>query len=256
MFNKIKDISKKIENLSEDKNFLNMLVFFLFLMCLLLFLTEGIEKKDIGTAGLTLISTLAGATAAFRLNEMKDKKNQFKNDHAQLNIALFIIVNQLNALQNILSRYEEYSSTNSKAFLMPAYNPPDYSNLFISFEKISFILFSSNPQILLKLTIQQDGFHHSIDAVRQRNKFYVEQVQPAFHNKELINKLASPEEIKESIGLSIFNGAIQIAENSHELITQIFNDTEILHDQILAIGRELFPGQKFVSGRLSKGQRK
>ena len=136
-----------------------------FIIILWLFVPKGISAKDIGTLVLTGISTLIGALYAFRLTERKEKnEEQAKRIHA-LKKAIFIVGRQLNAVQSIRDEIAPYSTPGKRLFGCKAAMPPDYSDLKIDFESLSFLLDSANPDLLFRLSVEGTSNNQQIAEV-------------------------------------------------------------------------------------------
>jgi len=164
-----------------------------------------------------------------------------------LNEALFVLIRQHNAVQQIKSDFDKYSNEYERAFVLPAIKPPSYSDLRQNFESLTFLLVASEPQILLELSVEQERFEQIQEALRLRNQHYVEQVQPAMTAAGLNDRVVPAREIELKLQMAVYRGALQTASIVCEQVQQSSKSIFNMHAQLIALARKLFPGKKFVS---------
>ncbi|MET3135651.1 hypothetical protein AAKU55_005965 [Oxalobacteraceae bacterium GrIS 1.11] len=65
---------------------------------------------------LPAFTTFLGAVLAFRLNSLKDEREDLRRKKSALNLALFVLARQHNAMQNILKEIEPFRNKQNRAF--------------------------------------------------------------------------------------------------------------------------------------------
>lgn len=208
---------------------------------------ESLELKDIGNSALALFSTFLGATLAFRLDEEKTKREKSQKQREALNRALFILLRKYNALFQIARDFDKFPEEFNAAFNMPAWNPPRYEDLTHNFTDLEFLIEASEPNTLLKLTVEQERFHAAIDSVRLRNEFYVGEVQKALAALEMNRKSFTPKEAEALLGDRIYGGAVNSVNNAKQHVYASCQSLTEMTEEVRAVAKKLFPGHKFIA---------
>ncbi|MDP2030789.1 MAG: hypothetical protein Q8K12_14220 [Thiobacillus sp.] len=206
-----------------------------------------LELKDIGTSILALFGTFLGATLAFRLTENKEQQKIKSLQREALNRVLFVLIRQHNAIIQLKRDFDKYPKDFEAAFNMPALKPPAYGDLVHNISDLEFLLESSNPNILFKLTVEQERFHQAIDSLRIRNEFYVNEVQRAIATAAMNGKSVSIEEAAKLLGERIFGGAMNGAKFAREHIIASNESIPEIMTEFRALAKETFPTHKFLS---------
>lgn len=209
--------------------------------------SEVISLKDLLVPALSLFSTFFGATFAFRLNQDKEAKKLEGERREALNRALFVLIRQWNAMEQLVRQFQAFPLPFARAFNMPAFKPPGYADLSHSIAELDYLIDSSNPGLLMELVIEQERFHQALEALRIRNEFYVSEVQPALEKHELNRKTVTPEQVRSLLGERVFEGALNGANTAWEQIFAASESIPKVHQALLAQGRKLFPGKKFIT---------
>jgi len=212
----------------------------------ILFCIGILDRKDIGNAMLALFGTFLGATLAFRLEEEKERRKNADDQRKALNSALLILLRQYNALAQIEKDFANFPKDMPAAFSMPASKPPNYGELVHNVPDLEFLLDSSDPNILLELTVEQERFHQAIEAVNVRNEFYVNEVQKALSENKMNRKSFTPEEAESLLGDRIFGGAVNGAKNAREHVVLTCKSLTVMAEKLRRMAKELFPDRKFL----------
>ena len=221
-----------------------------FMVILSFFVPKGISAKDIGTLVLTGISTLIGALYAFRLTERKEKNEQRDKQVHALKKAIFILGRQLNAVQSIRDEIAPYSTPEKRLFGCRAAMPPDYSDLRVDFKSLSFLLDSANPDLLFRLSVEQDGFDVTMRAISLRAQFYVDQFQPAWVSSGIIPGRITQEDARIKLGELVFDSAVHYTESMFEVLDKSALGLQGILDEFREFSICLYPGEKFLRFRL------
>lgn len=208
------------------------------------FLCGVLGLKELTLALLPLIGTLFGATFSFRLAESKDAEKRKSEQLNALNRASFILIRQFNALSQLKIEIQNYPSQFELAFNLPALTPPAYADLAHNFETLEFIL-NSDPDMVLRLTIEQERFQQALESLRVRNDFYVKELQPMIAQKQLSGKL-NLISMHEALGDRLFEGATRGANEAKKHIFDSVNSLASMHADLIAFSKKQYPGHKFL----------
>jgi hypothetical protein len=210
-------------------------------------LSGAIGAKEIGTGSLALLGTLLGALLAFRLNEERERTREHERRKAALNRAILILSQQWNAVANLQANYlNRFADPIQRALALPAANPPAHANLTHKLEDLEFLVSVSDPNLLARLLVEDDGFHQFITALRLRNEFYVTTVQPAVDREQLANRPTSEEELRSKLGPAVFDRAINEAATVYALASAAAAGLDKMADEMHVAAKTLYPDSKFV----------
>jgi len=222
----------------------------IFMVILWSFAPKGISAKDIGVLVLTGISTLIGALYAFRLTERKEKNEERSKQVHALKKAFFIVGRQLNAVQSIRDEIAPYSTPEKRLFGCRAAMPPNYSDLRVDFESLSFLLDSENPDLLFRLSVEQDCFDATMRAISLRAQYYVDQFQPAWVASGIMPGIITQEDARIKIGELVFDSAAYYTESMFEALDKSALGLQRILDEFRDFSTRLYPGEKFLRFRL------
>lgn len=213
----------------------------------LAFQQGAIGAKEIAMAVLALLGTFLGATFAFRLNQDKEEKKLHKERREALNRAMFVLARQANAVHQLKRDYEKFTDPIERAINLPALKPPSYSDLVHNFADLDFLLESADPNILLRLTVEQERFQQVIESINMRNEFYVNEFQPKLAAVALNGKLTSAHELSVHLGERIFDGTVNGATIAYEHICASDISIPQMQNALLSAAKQIYPGCKFVT---------
>lgn len=208
---------------------------------------DALSLKELVTPILSLYGTFLGATFAFRLNEAKEMRKLSNSRREALNHALFVLIRQANAIHQLTRSFEKYPSLFEKTFNFPALKPPPYQDLVHNISDLDFLLESTNPNLLMKLAIEQERFHQAIESLNLRNQFYLEEVQPALAKLSLNGKSVSAEQTAELLGEMLFGRTMNEAEIAWQNISASNTSIPVAHKELLVQAKAMFPGSEFIT---------
>ena len=218
------------------------------------FISKGLAVKDIGTIFLSGISTLIGARYAFLLTERRTLIEVREKRIHILNKALFSLARQLNAITCIREEIAPYSSLSERLFECKAAMPPDYSNLRINYQELSFLLDSSNPDLLFRISVEEDGFHQAIRSITIRAQYFVENFQPAAMHLSTLMGPVTLENARGSIGDLVFDSALGHTNSMFNALDQSYHGLRGIINELEELSRALYPDEKFLRFKLKKAQ--
>ncbi|MCO7247740.1 hypothetical protein [Halomonas sp. Mc5H-6] len=194
----------------------------------------------------TLLAAFLGAYFAFALNEQRELRKVHDEQKVALNRSLFVLARQINAIENYYFQAAPFSSPHERAFSMPAFKPPSYAELAHDFDRLAFLLDSSESQLLMDLTVEQERFEQVIESIRIRNEFYVGEIQPAMIEHGLTGRPFTFEELYQALGERLVCGAMDGSKNVWEHLEGSRKSLPEMHKKLLGMGRKLFPGESLV----------
>lgn len=191
------------------------------------------------------IGALSGAYFAFMLSRRKEEDEKVLLEAKKLNQILIHLVLQLNALANIKEQLDRHKNIHDLAFNLRAeknYN----ENITFDIADITLIL-SDNPQLLLELSVEQDGFISTIESHKVRMEFFLRVLHPIAIDKGLVNRFVNIGEYKAELPFHIFKAAY---DSVNVLKTNLLDSEQGLHViftkfRAECVGR--FPNHRFCN---------
>ena len=207
---------------------------------------DKLELKDVGTGLLALLGTLLGATLAFRLNEDKESKKEKAAQRSALNRALFVLARQKNAGVLIARELEPFKTPFDRAFNFPAAKVAPYEDLVHRFEDLEFLLNTSDVNVVMRLTVEQERFHQMLESLKIRNEFYLRELQPEIARHGLNGTKVTGASVAKLFGERLFGTAMNYAETLRDHVESSSKSIPEMHEELRAVAKRLFPESKFV----------
>ena len=205
-----------------------------------------LTQKDIAPSLLALLSTFLGATFAFRLNEDQEAQKLEASKRAALNRAIFVLSRHHNAIRQRFKDIQAYKSPFERAFNFPARQSPPYTDLVHNFSDLEFLLESTEPSLLFRLTVAQECFQQAIESLRMRNTFYVNEFQPELARLSLNGKVITLEQAEALLGERIFGTVINGAADVYEHLKGCDKSIPAIYEQLRQQASAMYPNHKFI----------
>lgn len=205
-----------------------------------------IDLKDVITGIIALFGTFIGATFAFRLNENKELEELNSKRMDAIRMALFVLIRQHNAIQGMLEEYNKYESPIKRAFNLPAKKPAPYENLMISYTDLDFLLSESDPDFLLRLSIEEERFFQTMESIKIRNEFFVNEVQVEMGRVIRNGTILEIEELELIVGQRIVHGALQSSANAYEFLNMTNESMDSIIKEFIAVAKNIYPDNRFI----------
>jgi hypothetical protein len=202
--------------------------------------------KDLGAGLFAMLGTFLGALLAFRLQQAKEAAAEVARRKAALNRALLVLGVHYNGISNHLPYLAPFKTDIELAFNLPALQPPERTVMQQKFDELDFLIESETPQVLLDLIVEQDRYEQAMQAIRQRNSFYVDHVQPQLALHGLNETRVSNKQLRETIGDYLFGGALQGAVTMKEHLVASNTSLPQAAAALRAVAKRLYPNEKFV----------
>lgn len=198
-----------------------------------------------------LCGALAGAFFAFKFNNQieaakrKDEKLQKDEDQvALINRALLNIALQINIIGNIKQALEKQESIHHAAFSMPAFtNFHDSSRVDVG--ELALIL-TEDPQLLLEVSVAQDGFIQTLESLRVRNSFYIKILQPEMFKAGLLDRKTTTADYAAKLRPGVFRTAYDAIETVLTNTNDSDRDLREVFSQVREAAKTKHPGYMFM----------
>lgn len=193
-----------------------------------------------------VVGAFAGAYAAFWLKTNKELLEKKDSQRSSLNNALFVLVRQINAIKNIKTELDKYSSEFEKSFVLPAIKPSDYSELKFDFNSLYFLMDGNHVQMLMELDLEEERFFQCISATMLRSEFLVHELQPALSFHASQGRITSEGTLQKYLGDRLFRGAVSSANNMYMHVNESHETLCHTFFKLRSIAKKIFPNDKFI----------
>jgi uncharacterized small protein (DUF1192 family) len=152
---------------------------------------------------ITVIGAFSGAWFAFRLQNLKAKKDTDAQNVNAANNAIFELARWYNKLHAFKTQFIDEHRTNAMRhlYIMPAagmaFGKPE-----IDYDSLSFLFKSTDPNILGTVSLTEQEIASTIDVILQRSEIHVEALQPAVEQVEKrLGQSFPPSELEKELGV-------------------------------------------------------
>jgi len=131
------------------------------------------------TALVTLVAAFAGSWYAFRLSDNSRARQTVDEQVAAINRAQFILIRQWNLLRNFQAQtVDPYRNDPARLINMRPRLPVGGTPARIDVDSLSFLLETTDRELVFRLLIEQERFETAIQAINERSRLHIEEVQP------------------------------------------------------------------------------
>jgi hypothetical protein len=211
---------------------------------LLVGLLPKVDSKTLIGAVVTLITAFAGAFFAFKLNSDKEAQFNKADEAAKLNRPLIHLGIYLNVIGNIKKTLNTYGTIHEQAFIMPPiknYN----DNILFDISDISLIL-SEEPQLLLELSVENDGYIQTLESIKTRHEFFMNELQPLMIDLGLMHRKVNTLELEQKLPKHIFKAAYQAVDIINNNVPSTEKGLIQVSAKLKDICHKKCPGYKFA----------
>lgn len=233
-----------------DTQVILLILCFFFGSLLTLFLdSKPMENALIAITGFlaTLAAAFFGSKHAFKLQSEENDRKTKAEQVASANRAIFQLIKLHNEFAAV--RRESFrpllESPTRHLEIKPLLTYPE--PISIDFDSLSFLFFSSNPNLLQELAAYQLQSNGTINTLIERGKLHVKAQEIAEEVRDKNTDIVKAEDIENALGMkdtlllrsftdhSIY-GANEVIEGAQEFIKELGS-----------IFRELFPGHQLIT---------
>lgn len=127
----------------------------------------------------TLVAAFAGSYSAFKLNEIKSKKDMQQAEVAAANVALV----QLSRMVNTMEFYRrgtltKFRDEKLRPYVTPCNTLPLRDGDLLKIELLSFLIKYDGAALLGKIDLENQRYASAVDMVNIRCKYHQEEIQP------------------------------------------------------------------------------
>jgi len=187
-----------------------------------------------------------GAYCAFKLRQLEENQNKHNKRKTALDLCLFTMARQYNAVSLLKRQYDEYPVKFFRAFNMPAMKPPEYTDLKVKLDELIFLTSHDQMDFLFHLSIEQERFDQAIFAVALRNDYAIDHLQPELAKHKLNGKDVSSEELKEILGTQIFHSSVNLVNTAYDHLTASEKSILEMLNKLHAVAKSIYPDERFL----------
>lgn len=197
---------------------------------------------------VTLVAAYFGAKYAFDLQENREKEKEKRKNIVSGNLAIFNISKMLDKLINY-QRQVINPVRNSRCNYLemrPTLKNFD-EDISFNINALSFLLGTSHRNLLGLLSTEESRYKTAIDAIDERSRLHVDEVQPALENSQLVQGgNYTHADIENALGSRVF-GALQQATKSvvEQVDLTVISLQEVANNLRQAM-RELYPTETVI----------
>lgn len=202
-------------------------------------------------AGFTAVATLAaayfGAKFAFDFQNRKNEENEVKATVKSANMAIFALMRSHHELTAVNKQYIEPNVNDEDRHFSILPSSSNIPHLDLQFNELSFLLSSSDPNLLNNLALTQSEINSTIDVVNARSTFHLTELQPLLEiHHERLSQISSLQEMESVIGVRATHTLRSVTdamiENVPTALQILANDA----DQLYKITKGIYPSHGVV----------
>lgn len=189
-----------------------------------------------------LVGTFLGAALAFAANVAQEQTKRKREAREALHRAVYVLIVQHNEISNYMATWQGYKALVQMAFNLPAFQPSEKFDFRQNIDSLTFLLRgdADDRNFLFKLTVEQQRFDVCLQAIRQRNEFYVNNVQKVMEQHFQQGDMVSEADLRKAFGTRIFEGAVNGMQNILQHISASDESLAAMHAACLKNGEKQF----------------
>ena len=192
------------------------------------------------------IGAFVGAYAAFGLETWRQKRNEYRQQIAAVNKAVFLLNQMSEELENIKTQcIDQYGQGKFPYVTMP---PSIDSHRAFSFEidKLTFLL-AKQPKLLQELLLQERRYAGFFDAWRYRSDLHVNKVQPKFDRAGVRKgEQYEKQDIESALGPVLTVTMKKLTDEVVEMNSKTIKSITEFSEKFTEEMKKLFPKGKFI----------
>jgi hypothetical protein len=200
------------------------------------------------SAFTTLLASFSGAWFAFLFTKKKAEADEHNDQAAAANRALFVLMRQFNALENIRRQLVLIEDKPDRHLVLKPSPSLDYSQWRVDFSSLPFLFDTSkNTELLFNLMLEDEQFHAAVQSVNERSQLHLASVQPLLERAGLTaNNYYLLDHLESALG-SRLTDMIRLATD--EVYLHVGKLCESSPQVVAAASKsfkEIFPKHKFL----------
>ncbi|MDP1708139.1 MAG: hypothetical protein Q8L89_03630 [Gammaproteobacteria bacterium] len=195
----------------------------------------------------TLIAAFAGAWFAFYLQDKKECRKERNQRVSSINQALFTLARQYRALCNMKEDLDAFKDDNLRFVNAPALTTNDSQDIRVKIDNLHFLLESSNPNLLMEVTLEQERFEMALKAIQLRSDFHIGELQPVFVSLGIKNGVPiSLDEISQKLGPRLVGTLRNQTDQMYSNVYESCGSTLDVLNKLRTFAKQTFPKDKFI----------
>lgn len=180
----------------------------------------------------SLVAVFSGAYIAFRLNQSKEVRIENERREESLNYSIFNLYRMINAVQRMAIYVGQYQDEESLAFSFRRNHHMDFDDLAFDYEKIAFLMKSSDPEILVDISDNHKKFRYFLVAIKCRKDFYEKHVDPIVFETFQDEERISVDDLKQALNPRVFRTCITLSQDIKDITEETLESLESMHGSL------------------------
>lgn len=189
---------------------------------------------------IVLAAAFFGSCSAFYLNHRKDRKKVVEGQVDALNSALFVTLQQINALLLVKRSLSEFEGDPLRFYNMPPVYTSDYSNLKTDIKRLEFML-RDDANLLFQLAIEQNRFENAVRITNMRADFHLNDLQMAISDAKFNVENPTLKELYDVLGPRVLGTIKRSTDNMYEQVSESVDSITEIHEKLHVVAKEMFP---------------
>jgi hypothetical protein len=195
----------------------------------------------------TLIAAFAGSWSAFYLQDNKERRKEKIQQVSSINQALFSLVRQYQSLENIKIEIAPFKEDKLRYINLPALSTNEFQDIKVKVETLNFLLDSTDPNLLMAITLEQDRFEMALKVIQLRSEFHIRELQTALTGTGIENgALLKLGDIRTRLGPRIADILINLTDQLYKHVYESSDSTLATLNRFYAYAKQTFPKEKFI----------
>jgi hypothetical protein len=192
-------------------------------------------------------AAFGGAAGAFYLQDEKELEKERKERVALINKALIMLVRQYQALENIRLELEPHKDNVVRHITAPGVTTNLYSDVRIKVETLSFLIGSSDPNLLMKIMLEQERFEMALKAVELRTNRHVGSIQPRYAELGLADgALIQLTALEKHFGEFLYKTIKNETDLMYRIVYECAESTLVAIDDLCDYAKRTYLYEKFI----------
>ena len=215
-------------------------------MCdfLLALMDRDVDWSLVITVFGTLVAAFAGSYSAFKLNEIKFKKDTQQAEVAAANVALI----QLSRMVNTMELYRRrtlapYRESETRPYTTQCISLPLRDGDLLKIESLSFLIKNDGAELLGKIDIENQRYASAVEMVNLRCKYHIEQIQPVL---EQFGATANVQELEDALGLRKKHTMKNLTDEMYDQVEKNCQSIKEALDLLFAKMKSVYPKEIFI----------
>lgn len=205
--------------------------------------------EDYVPALVTLLAAFLGASYAFKLQSDKEKRDVARANIVSGNLAVYNLIRKINVLLDYQRQVIDPIRGKRTAFIeMQPTLELVKDDIQLDLDSLSFLLISDDPNLLGELSVEKSRFRRAIDAINERSKLHLDQVQPILEKAGVVEGADYTfQQIEQALGVRLYATMRQATDQVIDHVDSTIISLQESGVKLAGILKKLYPGEKIIS---------